>query len=692
MTARSNCMIGSERETRSLGSSMSHTLPVKPTDSLPLRCSTDEKRPFSGNTYNSEPPKYKLFPRDKQLLPITAKSFDPSQAYSRTMSQFPAQQDKSEKTGLSHGLLFKIKGHSLARRRKISVPELGHMTTVQELSMDSPTIPGRQAFHERSFSNPVNTLRKNSSIRPTSARVPPRNSGPNVRSGRLNAPKPGTLPARQPLSPKDIAPLAIPHQSRTASSSAQNLSLGRLRSASDSLDQSTRLRPEELPKARSPFTPSTPRSGVSSTTTPRSTTTYMTTPGTSTPSSVSLELHRSPPPYNRPHSGMATTPQSSTGNFSIHKPSPIIHQRSASAFSCGRTEPDPESIMNRGRPLKRVPGTSIRTNHRWAESEISLSCERRVFETLPQGYKLDSAAEKLNQAEITHLRMQALEQAARFEVLKSDDVDDLSRELRYLDERTEYLRHTYTSLRAGRRSLQSRICRYLRARCMARFNYDAVLRQEESLAELDASIDDWAVKLEHSENRRMRVRQKLLEHIAAAASMSETNKPSHGNETPKNVIYTGMQPHIAGALTPPRSPTKDTKFLEPPLASPSPSPQRVVGRIPSAIIEDENEDSKSRRSHLSSSTQSALQRMESIRIYADSDIHALIKDVANGFTELDNGGISSEPLPEKQTRTRGKPKAFNKPPPSPLAPSPPMKDSIFLTPAVFQARQNIINV
>ncbi len=44
-----------------------------------------------------------------------------------------------------------------------------------------------------------------------------------------------------------------------------------------------------------------------------------------------------------------------------------------------------------------------------------------------------------------------------------------------------------------------------------------MLEQEEALAKLDASIDDWATKLEQAENRRTSVRQKLLEHVAAAS-------------------------------------------------------------------------------------------------------------------------------------------------------------------------------
>src|SRR4051812_43533868 len=92
-------------------------------------------------------------------------------------------------------------------------------------------------------------------------------------------------------------------------------------------------------------------------------------------------------------------------------------------------------------------------------------------------------------------------------------------ELRLLDERTEYLRHTHTSLRSGRRNLHSRICQYLRSPRTAKFSHESILKQEEALAELDTSIDEWTTKLEHAENRRIRVRQKLLEHVAAAVTL-----------------------------------------------------------------------------------------------------------------------------------------------------------------------------
>lgn len=44
---------------------------------------------------------------------------------------------RDEKSSTATNLKNKISQHSLVRRRKISVPELGPMTTVQEIPMDS---------------------------------------------------------------------------------------------------------------------------------------------------------------------------------------------------------------------------------------------------------------------------------------------------------------------------------------------------------------------------------------------------------------------------------------------------------------------------------------------------------------------------------------------------------------------------
>ncbi|KAI1183001.1 hypothetical protein F5B17DRAFT_417916 [Nemania serpens] len=667
--------------------------------------SADEKK-LGRRMHPPEGRKYQLFPKDKQLPPVTAaKPLDLDQVCAAPMSQCP------EKSGLSNGLLLRFKERNLTRRRKVSVPELGPMTTVQEISMDSPTIPGRPALHERSISTPVNTLRLNLRAEPKCSNE---TSETMFNNGIVSN---GTkLPARQPLSPKDLAPLTIPYHNVSYPSLATKISMSRLR------DQPVRPpRPDESPRARAPFTPFTPLSSAGSTATPKSTTTYMTTPTIPTPVSAPLESRRSLSPWGKQNSAVVTVaPQGSMDITSAPRPDPDVHIRSCSAMAHRRGQSDSGSIMERGRPRKRIDGTTIGGNHRRTESKRSLSAERRAFETLPQGYRPCDAVKRWDQAEIAHLQKQALGQAARFEILRKEDVDNLSKELRQLDERTEYLRHTYTSLRAGRRNLQSRVCQYLRSPRVAKFSYEAMLKQEETLAELDASIDDWVTKLEHAENRRTRVRQKLLEHVAAAATMSVATGLGGTTEGLQQVMGMRMHPSIADVSTPPRSPTKGaTTFLDcSSPSSPASSPQRVVARVPSAIIEEENEDGKSHRSRMSNTTQSALERMESIRIYADSDVYALLEDVENEFTKLSAGASrSAEPTPHQPTHNRKKmlhrawshdvlgcsgssnvSKVSNRPQPlSSSSPSPPMKNSptqdshVFLTSAVFQPRQTAVS-
>ncbi|KAI1840008.1 hypothetical protein JX266_013780 [Neoarthrinium moseri] len=106
-----------------------------------------------------------------------------------------------------------------------------------------------------------------------------------------------------------------------------------------------------------------------------------------------------------------------------------------------------------------------------------------------------------------------------FKILRKDDVERLSKELRYLDERADCLRRMCTSFRASRRHRHSQICHGLRDSHTAKLSCESMLKQEGALSELDALIDGWTSTLENVENCRSRIRQQLLEHIAATASM-----------------------------------------------------------------------------------------------------------------------------------------------------------------------------
>lgn len=280
------------------------------------------------------------------------------------------------------------------------------------------------------------------------------------------------------------------------------------------------------------------------------------------------------------------------------------------------------------------------------QGKRSMSFERRAFEELPKGWKPSEACQILGARDLSTLRTKALGQAERFEVLNVEHVDALSQELRYLDERTEYLRRTYTSLRAGRRNLHSRICQYLRSPRVAKFSHDSMLKQEEALAELDASIDDWVTKLERAENRRTRVRQKLLEHVAAAAILPS---PKYSDSAPSTsevrLQAMGIQSPTGPRepSTPPRSPAKGSFAKR--AGDYSPSPPRVVAQVPSTIFEHPvvAEDAKG----------TARRRdVESIRIYAGDDVYALLADVEDEISKMARNDPKTLPeIPAEKQRS-----------------------------------------
>jgi hypothetical protein len=83
--------------------------------------------------------------------------------------------------------------------------------------------------------------------------------------------------------------------------------------------------------------------------------------------------------------------------------------------------------MERGRPRKRNGTPEPIQGLKRSLSKGSKSAERRAFEYLPIGVKASEAMAKLQPGEAASLQKQALEQAARFEVLSRDDVDNLAK-------------------------------------------------------------------------------------------------------------------------------------------------------------------------------------------------------------------------------------------------------------------------
>ena len=101
--------------------------------------------------------------------------------------------------------------------------------------------------------------------------------------------------------------------------------------------------------------------------------------------------------------------------------------------------------------------------------------------------------------------------------------------------------------------------------------------------------------------------------------------------------------------TPPRSPTKSAFSTH--TQSSSPSPQRVVAQVPSTILEQPlfEEDASSERAKQESTA--PIRRAETIRIYADNDVYALLADVENQITKMSAGDPSKEvPLSDNERR------------------------------------------
>lgn len=81
----------------------------------------------------AEARRYQLFPKENQAIHPQGKGLDPEQAFALAMGQ---KGDKVDKPHMG-SLRLRLREHNLTRRRKVSVPELGPMTTVHETTIDS---------------------------------------------------------------------------------------------------------------------------------------------------------------------------------------------------------------------------------------------------------------------------------------------------------------------------------------------------------------------------------------------------------------------------------------------------------------------------------------------------------------------------------------------------------------------------
>ncbi|GAB0136352.1 hypothetical protein EsDP_00004655 [Epichloe bromicola] len=576
--------------------------------------------------------KYQLFPKDKPLPSLKInKTLDPEAAFEAAMNEKQASASSSRP---------RLNQHASARRRKVSVPDLEPMTTVQEVAMDSRRPP----LHERSVSVPNNT-RDERRRAPKLLKEMYTNRGTELSKSveRALAPNAKQYAAQQSQSQsRELSPLVIPTAEPIAPPLNSKNPGSKLRLDGSPTQSSRSARMDMSPMYRARTTPSSstpdlvhPRSA----TTDGASTTTLPTP-VSAP--IMESLCASP---NMWDSTSITSAQSDGGTLSAATPDKqgkahiYLHRRGASETST--------SIMDRGRSSKRVDarnnsGPLLKGDE---NNKRAMSSERRAFEELPRGWKPAEVSQKLSASDVSALQQQALEQAERFEVLRVGDVEALSKELRRLDERTDYLRRTYTSLRAGRRNLHSRICQHLRSPRGAKFSYESMLKQEEALAELHASIDDWVTKLEQAENRRTRVRQKLLEHVAAAAIIPGPHAVASMSGSLQQVVGIQSPSGPRELSTPPRSPSNSSFASR--VGNASPSPQRVVAQVPSTIleqpiVEDAAEDGAA--FGRATSTVASLKRgdVESIRIYAGGDVYALFADVENEISKM---GAGTFPMP-----------------------------------------------
>ncbi|KAH7205303.1 Up-regulated during septation-domain-containing protein [Fusarium oxysporum] len=519
------------------------------------------EKPFTWGVRQPDPPrKYQFFPKERRLpvLNSRTKGVDVEKAISTP--SLPTSDKIDKLAPAPSGLKKRLNQYSLARQRKISVPELGPMTAVQELDIDSPAIPGRPPpSRARSTSVPNNSFGEYQ-LTDTFLYISSADKGSQSQSLGKEAPQ-ACPQGIATVSPKCLDPLVNPKSDVPLPLLQCLQSLNYFPTRNESPRHG---RINGSPQSR---TASIPKSSIPDLTAPKSASTNATSCGT--PATLVL----------------ASLMESSAADLNLWDGSytpPTITTEVGNA-SRGHRRGDLESSGTMGRGLPRE-GSGLGANNdpfiQRPEPRRGKSLEQKSFEPLPIGLKQADAFEQLEQSELTLLQKKALDQVRRFDILKPVDVETLSKELHHLDERIEYLRHTYNALRIGRRNLHSRICQYLRSSSIAKFSHELLLKQEEVLASLDASIDDWVMKLDQAENRRTRVHQKLLEHIAGAACL-----PVGGLTTTPEPQQTNTPASGTGDIsTPLRSPSKEI-FTSARPSSTSPLPQRAVARVLSTVVE-----------------------------------------------------------------------------------------------------------
>ncbi|RPA97109.1 hypothetical protein L873DRAFT_1148696 [Choiromyces venosus 120613-1] len=410
--------------------------------SLSKTISFDNFVNFYSNSRNPSP--------TKQLENSTSPAESPqTKAASSTTVMSPKQTPSS---GLQNSPSQPSSGFSLASakqrakgvfmaRRKGSQLDLETMTTVQEVSMDSPTIPGRPAIYQETETGAGWRNNAFSEILVSSISSPPA-----LDSFPVFSPVETTIE-------RPISPLALPPSPHTPWPVA---------------DEDT---PPQVPPKASPTLQKAP---------------------------AFLEIRVESPVTVEGHADRERVNQ---------------RPRADSAPPVRHTSTRIRTHVEVERPGSADSVAAPKQRHKHKKSNISSS--------LPLGVRPSKAPIHYPYSQIESLQTAAKLCSEKFYVLNPKDVEGLSRELSQLETRCQYLRETHKSLRDGRRTLHTRMLTYLRSARSAVFSRESLLKQEEALSELDAAIDDWHNKLEKAEDRRARVKEKLLEHLAAALSVPD---------------------------------------------------------------------------------------------------------------------------------------------------------------------------
>ncbi|MCJ1469846.1 hypothetical protein MMC07_008489 [Pseudocyphellaria aurata] len=461
------------------------------------------------------------------------------------------------------------------KRRKGSVSDLGlgPMTTVQEGCLDSPTIPGHHPFFVRSMSVPDCKLRPSSEdtsekrprgselscakvtgsavLEPTTksadktirrrssmilpkelARLvipssqPPERTTPACRDTPSDeqGDKPPQVPPKSPRTKSRASPRPrkLLH-SATSSTSTIYSNTSAATSASSLVGRTSPKSKPTPPRVESPFRHNCGLNDINE----QESAEYRSSPESSHTSPRGRSPRVQPCDQAKEEQGTLMIPSADLKSVktSGHENRIDLLEKKNAEHGLGLTnsgyqrETSESFVIHRARPMRRGD-TSLM--HSLSKPMLrSTFCKGDGVE-IPMGFNAREASEKVSKADLQILKKQADERVENFEMLSLKDESDLSKELALLDERCQYLRRTYTSLRQSRTGLHARMVSCLRSPRMAKFSCESVLKQEEALAELDLSIDDWVSKLESAETRRSLIRQKLLEHLAATLTVKIT--------------------------------------------------------------------------------------------------------------------------------------------------------------------------